>query len=305
MRELRKIVVEGPCAGSWSKEGELLGVYAMLGERAESDCLFAWFANMPSRPIDWRWMLALERPRDRFGDAQLRVALRYLSKVVGSDEANDELQWMHDAWSIWRQRRWPRMELESRVLAGHSCDEIAMAMQISVDCVRLYEAMFFDVRDRREASGFMYAAALGGSDVGSPQRPLYDVIKRLAYGGGPVVLDCALRAAKATPEELEGDDDDINILRHFRLHLIIEQVPLNRVTGPHFMLFPAARRRGQADWLKVALPMLDDAYANIDLIDADLWPALRKVYVEHGLREPESHESAVEASSSDAAAVAS
>ena len=297
MQHPRTIVVEGPCQGSWSKAGSYPDYALFIGR-----------PDFPARPIDWRWFVTQDCPQAAFTDPAICLVQRYLATVRNAGgfipaDADEELQRLHEAWTIWDARRWARMELESRVLARQSCDEIAELMGLPVECVRLYESVFFDIRDRSQASGFIVTAALGGSDIGSPQRPLYDVMKQFAYSGGPVILDTALRAARATPEELEGDDDDTDLLRLFRLNLIMEQVPMNQVTGPHLLNLPAARSRGQAHWLNAVLRMLDEAYASIDLMDADLWPALRKVYVEYGLKEPESHE-AVKASSSDAAAVA-
>jgi hypothetical protein len=80
-----------------------------------------------------------------------------------------------------------RWELEARVLADESTGVIADTMAMTPEVVAWYEAIFFQVRDRLGARGYIAHQVIKWHGDSEPD--LGQIWKLFAYRGGPVVLE--------------------------------------------------------------------------------------------------------------------
>jgi hypothetical protein len=155
----------------------------------------------PFRPPDWRWRGASQPPmkRSRRGcrdDDWVVRCRRFQAKLekAGGDVHQARLARAHKdvlAAYLLRQgeprRRW---EVEARVLAGQTDEEIGDRVGVDGTVIQAYEAMFFAVRTRLRCCDWVMACVIGpklweGFDVGDVET----VWKVVAYQCGPVVFD--------------------------------------------------------------------------------------------------------------------
>ena len=152
-------------------------------------------AANPMRPPDWRWQLArlaCEDPQaipncfiDR--DSWVQVAVQYLN---GSDRARS-----HDVEIATRihESRWDRTVLESYLLTGIGDEDVAGKTGLSPDVVRAYEALFYDIRERRTATGYVnHFLIRSWATHKSQEERMESSVKAFAYSGGPYVLEAVL-----------------------------------------------------------------------------------------------------------------
>lgn len=156
----------------------------------------------PVRRPDWRWQRAQSLIDDRSSigrcrddDDELTVwAVSYLSAlrcgtVPDDDRRVPDIAAAHDL----EGQPELRLELQCRILAGQSSDEIAARLQITPDVVETYEALFFHTTDRLAAPDWILLQAVGRRPFTGTTPPDRETLLRwLAYAGGPVVLDLVL-----------------------------------------------------------------------------------------------------------------
>lgn len=119
----------------------------------------------------------LEQAATEADFAKLRRRHPALVEAVELHERNALTRWM----------------LEARVLAGQSTTEIAHLLQLSAATVAMYEAVFFDVRDRLEAPYWVIGQAIGPRYHEKLEACRVDaVLKVFAYYCGPRMLDLLL-----------------------------------------------------------------------------------------------------------------
>lgn len=119
---------------------------------------------------DWRWLRASWRnqSRSRRGERQdddwtLR-AMRCLNAIHREARGRRPYRPEPDlrlAWQIAQPQDWRRAELEARILADQPVTESSSAMGGSLAVISAYEALFFDVRQRREACGWIIYEVVG------------------------------------------------------------------------------------------------------------------------------------------------
>ena len=122
----------------------------------------------PFLPPDWRWRRArfrvetksrrqLRQDDDWTGRAKrfLRLATRDEAKAFRSDPE------LGAAWHFSASGGLKRAEVEARVLARQSPDEIAVACRLGTSVIKLYETLFFAVRDRLNAQSWVQHNVLG------------------------------------------------------------------------------------------------------------------------------------------------
>ena len=98
-----------------------------------------------------------------------------------------------DASELYEENGLSRWTLEARVLAGQTTAEIAELLRLSVETVAMYEAAFFDVRDRLEAPYWIVGKALGPQYHEKLEAGRVDVVlKTFAYHCGPGILEVLL-----------------------------------------------------------------------------------------------------------------
>jgi hypothetical protein len=82
-----------------------------------------------------------------------------------------------------------RLELEARLLAGETFDAIAEKCGVPADVGAAYEAVFFNVSERLQATDYILSQVIGERlYVPGALRP-DDFVKFSAYRGGPYVVD--------------------------------------------------------------------------------------------------------------------
>ena len=150
----------------------------------------------PFLPPDWRWRRArfrvetksrrqLRQDDDWTGRAKrfLRLATRDEAKAFRSDPE------LGAAWHFSASGGLKRAEVEARVLARQSPDEIAAACRLDASVVELFEMLFFAVRDRLNSPSWIQHNALGPKTWEPLQRDdIAWVWKAFGYFYGPVAI---------------------------------------------------------------------------------------------------------------------
>ena len=156
----------------------------------------------PFLPPDWRWRRArfrvetksrrqLRQDDDWTGRAKrfLRLATRDEAKAFRSDPE------LGAAWHFSASGGLKRAEVEARVLARQSPDEIAAACRLDASVVELFEMLFFAVRDRLNSPSWIQHNVLGPKTWEPLQRD--DVgwtWRAFGYAYGPVAIDELINA---------------------------------------------------------------------------------------------------------------
>jgi hypothetical protein len=100
--------------------------------------------------------------------------------------------------------------VEARLLAGESFQQIAGKCASNPEVVEVYHAVFFHVQDRLTAIDYIAAIVIGPRrHAGLTAGDVDVILKVVAYGGGPLVLDAAVRyfrRALLLPLLLDGLD---------------------------------------------------------------------------------------------------
>jgi len=119
-----------------------------------------------------------------------------------------------------------RLELEARLLARQSSEEIAERLSISAAAVDAYHDAFFDVRGRLKSRTYVVKKAVGmDSGLGSRPVTLEGLTKQVAYFAGPAVLDTILPYVRVNGRELAQrtatDDNPVHDPLAERLDLLL------------------------------------------------------------------------------------
>ena len=155
----------------------------------------------PFRPVDWRWERARQlgsgqSPRCRWDNKLTLDASRFLrdqEPAVGEFGGSGQVDGAREilgALQIRRgvPRRW--WELEARILAGQSDEEIGSTLGVSGSIIEAYESLFFSVREKLYASDWVMCHVIGPKFYEGLSEQDIDIIWKLwAYRGGPLVLD--------------------------------------------------------------------------------------------------------------------
>jgi hypothetical protein len=180
----------------------------------------------PFRPPDWRWQRAGQlagpgaRPR-RLDDDRVRRARSFRAALgkAGGDLRDRRLarshEDVHGAYRIHHGEPRRRGEIEARLLAGQSDEEIAGRVGVEPQVVEAYESLFFNVRDRLESSDWIAFSVFGERLYGGFDAGDIDLAwKILAYHGGPVVLDALIEhdQRKGRPGSGPGEAEPIDLL---------------------------------------------------------------------------------------------
>ncbi len=166
----------------------------------------------PSRKPHWAWDFVTfclqnqRRPSAQY-DGPWCVAARHMlkrRKLSGEEPSiafgnRIRLTWQYiaAAYNLWRKDGVARWTLEARILAGQSDKDIGLREELPAEVVECYHALFFHVRDKLHAKGFISTLlcppyrTLTGSDVRY-------VWAFFGYHAGPVVLQAFIDDFKAT-----------------------------------------------------------------------------------------------------------
>ena len=126
-------------------------------------------------------------------------------------------------------------ELEARVLADQSRDEIAAKMSIPCDTVAAYEHWFFAAREHLTVTGWIEREAIRRRPTGVLEREdLGPFWRWIGFTHGLFVLESLLRAVDRNTLKLTGIDayleDDVPLDPHFKLLILIERMPVPKTS---------------------------------------------------------------------------
>jgi hypothetical protein len=166
--------------------------------------LLDYLPESPFRPLDRRWQMAAYFDRNgrrtgrKWADPWVLRAWRYLRAVrrAGTPERLPPAR--RDpalvAALALRSDVEPlrRLAVEATLLAGMSDSAIARRTGLADEVIAAYEALFFDVRARLEATDHLVFLVVGPSLYDGSALDPARVIKHLAYFGGPLVADALL-----------------------------------------------------------------------------------------------------------------
>lgn len=171
-----------------------------------------------------RYLRDLGRGRGKAARADLAVRLPALAGAVDLDLAPEP---------------WPRWVLEARLLTGEPCATTAAKCGLAPDTVDAYHDLFYCVRPRLEARGYILHTAIGPRAHGPLGKDDRDVLLKL-YGffAGPHVLDALLDYFTHPPDPgvdpgtLSGRAHDEWASRMaMRLNVLIHTIPVNERTA--------------------------------------------------------------------------
>jgi hypothetical protein len=173
----------------------------------------------PLRPPDWRWQRARwMRENNKYArkgreDEETMVVKRYqtakaachtdleLERVKRKFPGLFHAEEFHDREDL--DYRW---ELEARLLARESFEDIANKAGINEDLVYWYERTFYNVTDRIDNRTYICQVAMGRSIHKGLFERDYDLLwKMLGYGLGPTVVD-SLTSRLTNPQRVTSAD---------------------------------------------------------------------------------------------------
>jgi hypothetical protein len=223
----------------------------------------AW-PNNPLRPPDWRWRRATQPPRKRRrrgprDDDWVGRCRRFQAKLEKAGGDVHQARWARAhkdvlAAYLLRQgetrRRW---EVEARVLAGQTDEEIGDRVGVDGTVIQAYEAMFFAVRTRLKCCDWVMACVIGpklweGFDVGDVET----VWKVVAYQCGPVVFDALIENVR----EDGRPSADPELAEQLKLLVRVTALAVTVENAPKIIRLDALMREiDRADCARVVAPL--------------------------------------------------
>lgn len=170
--------------------------------------------NHPMRSPDWRWQRAwnlkeqtrLARTDDN--DRYVLAAIRYMRMTPQDRPA-------HQCWAEQLAKKeenaFVKAEVEARLLAGQSDEEIASRLGCDKAIIEYYEAWFYNVRDRLDRPSYLWhrlvLPLLDGEDTSKE-----GVWKLFAFLGGAEVLDELIYEGRSRRREDFWNEDLLRTL---------------------------------------------------------------------------------------------
>jgi len=206
----------------------------------------------PRRPVDWRWQRAchllesggsLVKHRD---DSSIKLAKEFRSAVQSATTENQHLaimdRWpsLYEAWNLYQSEEdhETRYELEARLLARQTGEEISLKIAVTPETTALYESVFFHVTDRLNVPGYVTHTVMGNAIQRGLAQRHYDLLwKMFGYWGGPLVIDHLIYqfnkpAVPSTKEGVEGFwGDDVRQHLMMKSSLAARMAPINWQTS--------------------------------------------------------------------------
>ena len=164
----------------------------------------------PCRSVQYRWDRSLavvddgERASKRFDDYDMTMAVKFLRALRSCSTEKQhaklarKMPEIYAAYEIHKAGGELELELQARILARHSTEQLAELFNIDRAIIDCCSRMFFAVRDRIDACDYISIAAIGGIW----NKTHAALIKRLGYSGGPLILDIALPYLLKNPRSL-------------------------------------------------------------------------------------------------------
>lgn len=193
----------------------------------------------PLRPPNWRWQAMSERaaqgvfrmPRSQ-GDAVFRKLGGYLKKRAAGDSIEKLQQYEpHMFWTMYlHEAEDPefaplRDELEARVLANETPEQIAKRINLHPKTIMHYEDIFFDIRSRLKYTSYILHYVIGNIHASLGAKNYRMLWRLFAYYSGPHVLNMLVDTFTTglrpnSPDELQAYTRD-TIVNDFMRHALI------------------------------------------------------------------------------------
>ena len=160
------------------------------------------------RPVDARWLWVtrladtVRHANDPEDDDWIRYGLRYLNQLLACKGPSDRerlAQTMPDMDAAYRlytcNDKLTRAEVEARLLARQTVEEVAAACNLTVKTVITYEKIFFQVLGRLNARIFIrfQAAKMPPTETDLTENDSDILLKWFSYRKGPLFLEDTLR----------------------------------------------------------------------------------------------------------------
>ncbi len=153
--------------------------------------------NHPGRRLDWRWQFAGDVVAHRrnlpatFEDEFLRQAVELKRKGRrGRATRRHPRFYEHLVHAVGIERQAGRQKalLQAWLLTEVSLDEVAKQCSLPVGVVEVFAALFFDVRDRRDAKDWILVRAIGMDRAADGRNDAGRLWRLLGYVGGSRIL---------------------------------------------------------------------------------------------------------------------
>jgi hypothetical protein len=196
-----------------------------------------------ARPLAWRWLQAnsIIAEGGRLAGAEddlVRSAVRFLQALDRCQDDADRAR-VHDQYPALTAARalydafdsFNRWHLEARLLAGEDVVQIAAKCGLTLEVIRCYHDLFFDVQERLEARDFLYHTVIGPkAREGLSETDREVLLKLFALSGGPRAVDALVDYFHSPPPaapQLDGLDEAA--LHNLQKKLRIQQAIQSRV----------------------------------------------------------------------------
>jgi hypothetical protein len=179
--------------------------------------------DSPFRRPAWRSERAFEmlthRPRPlrprRSDDQYVRAYYWYMQNSLAAGDDAVERQHLHREMPHVGQAHWlyssdveQRQILEARLLTSETFDEIAERFVTAAQTIECFEQLFFNVRDRMQATDWLIKAIQGPHEdrarsrdgVMTPAQRGF-AYRHFAYFGGPLILDAVVMCLSRQQDE--------------------------------------------------------------------------------------------------------
>ena len=159
----------------------------------------------PQREIDWLWQRACRIVAERRNTSKKRDDPAIIS-AVSFLRALDRGQTESDRESL--RRRWPGLfeayslvqgggqrlwEVQARLLANQTDETIADRSGISIEAVRWYERLFFQIKGHLQAQSWIMVQAIGTRVLtGVDEHDLGPICRGFGYFGGERILEVVI-----------------------------------------------------------------------------------------------------------------
>jgi hypothetical protein len=216
----------------------------------------------PLLSLNWRFQRArlLHDARRRPGrkdDFWVRSALTWLrhqdhqERWAGPAGKQEQVRTVGEAHALSVTDALPRWKLEAWLLTDASLEEVGQHCSLTPTTVETYGALFFDIRSRAKARGWVIHRVLppGWSLLGLQPGDIASQLKLVALKGGALALEQAMHVLTLANSPLERIESDLEGLRKAcsdllcRFALLLYTLPLSAFRPPSLVILEALSRR--------------------------------------------------------------
>jgi hypothetical protein len=211
----------------------------------------------PFAPPEWRWLRGCqvheqirEHPRRQrrpdWDALQPLLALTEALKPIGRKKPTVPVsQELLAAYRLYEASGPSRWEVEARILARQSDDEIAAATGLAAGTVSHFERYFFDVRDRLPASDLVLMGIIGYEPFGGIREgDLRKLWRFYGFSAGPKMLDLVMAVSQDRPlpawaiESAPSQADIDDLVRSTKLAIGAVSMRLDSADYPKWFRLP-------------------------------------------------------------------